>query len=114
MDQNDLRKEDSVYQPEEPNYDQGGSGKNGLAIGSLVLGIISIVLSCTGWGGIVCGIVGIILSSLSKKQYGKSGLATGGMVCSIIGIVITVILIIIGIIAGAAGIAMLNELQYLQ
>ncbi|MCI8993611.1 MAG: hypothetical protein HFG80_12985 [Eubacterium sp.] len=85
-----------------------------MGIGSLVLGIVSIVLSCTGYGGIICGIIGIILSNLSKKQNGKTGVATGGMVCSIIGIVISVILLILSFIFGAIGLAMLNDLSSLQ
>lgn len=65
-----------------------------MAVGSLVLGIISIVLSFFGginlFGGIL-GIVGIVLGVLGRKDPAKKGIATGGMVCSIIGTVLSLI-----------------------
>lgn len=42
-----------------------------MAVASLVLGIIALVLSFTGYGawiGLVLGIVGIILGVLAKKE----------------------------------------------
>ncbi len=77
------------------------SGTNTMAIVSLVLGILSIVLSCCYGAGVIFGIVGVILAVLSKKQ-GKSGMGTAGMVCSIIGIVASVIMIILMVIGVAA------------
>ncbi|MCI8500736.1 MAG: hypothetical protein HFJ85_00715 [Oscillospiraceae bacterium] len=66
---------------------------NGLAIGSLILGIFTIVMGCFGWTflygtiiGIITGIVGIILGVKSKKEA-PSGVATGGLITSIIGLV---------------------------
>ncbi len=59
---------------------------NGLAIASLVLGIVSIVFSFIAlyWIGIIVGIVGIVLGVMAKKKN-PSGMATAGLVLSIIG-----------------------------
>ncbi len=65
-------------------------GKN-LATGSLVCGIISVVLSFTGvtvYGpliGLILGIVSIVLSVNSKKQGFNEGIRKAGMVFGIIG-----------------------------
>lgn len=66
---------------------------NILAIVGLVLGILSIVLSCCYGIGILFGIAGIICSALSKKK-GKSGVGTAGLICSIVGTVFSVLMII--------------------
>lgn len=77
-----------------------------LAIVSLVMGILSIVLSCCNtYVGIILAIVGIVLSVISQKNNGKSGMAIAGLVCSIIAIVLSVILIILA----AVGLAILSE-----
>ena len=72
---------------------------NGKAIASLVLGIAGLVLSIFagmafyGWIGTICGIVGLILGIMSKKEN-PSTMATAGIVLSIIalarGIVATI------------------------
>lgn len=55
---------------------------NGLAIASMVLGIVSLILTCilpyVSW---VLAIVGIVLAAIAKKKA-KSGMATAGLVCS--------------------------------
>ena len=75
--------------PQPPMYPQGPvqqPGK-GLAIGSLVCGIVSLVLSWMGGLlGVVAGIVGIILSIQAKKQGFVGGMNTAGLVMSIIGL----------------------------
>lgn len=75
----------------------------GMGIASLVLGIISLVLSCIWYISIPCAVVGIILGVLQNKKN-KIGLATGGIVCSIIGIVLCVLLIVLAVaFVGAVG-----------
>ena len=77
-----------------------------LAIVSLVAGILAIVMACcVTYVGIVLGIVGIVCAVMSKKNSGKSAMATAGLVCSIIAIVLAVVLIILAF----AGLAILNE-----
>lgn len=68
-----------------------------MGVGSLVLGIISIVAAVFGLGipiGAICGIIGIILGVLGKKDPEKAGMAKAGLVCSIIGLILSVIFII--------------------
>ena len=69
----------------------------GMAVGSLVCGIIGLVTSF--WGiGVILAIIAVILGhvhkgNLSKEptKYTGDGLATGGLVCGYITIGITVI-----------------------
>lgn len=64
------------------------SKSNLLTVIALVLGIISIPLSCLyAWVGIVCGIIGLILSVISGR-YEKTGMTLAALICSIIGIVL--------------------------
>ena len=69
----------------------------GMAIASMVLGIVSLVLFCFVYICVPCGIVSIILGGITvaKKKPGK-GMAIAGIVCSIVGIAVYVILTIIG------------------
>lgn len=68
---------------------------NGMAIASLILGIISIVLNCFGysWVGLILGIVGIVLGVNAKKKN-PSGVATAGLVVSIIGTVLCALIFV--------------------
>ena len=76
--------------------------KHGFAVASLVLGILSIVLCCCSYAGIICGILGLIFSILAKKEGNTEGINKAGLVLSIIGVAIFVILIVIGLIIGNA------------
>ena len=76
-------------------YPQPNTGSNGLAIASLVLGIVSLVLvaafSWMLWGsiaGLCVGIVGTILGVMGRKNDTGRTMATAGMILSIIGIAI--------------------------
>ena len=67
-----------------------------MAVASMVLGIVSIVFSFIGglnFVGLVVGIVGLVLVILDKKKA-PSGMATAGIVCSIIGIVLTALVLV--------------------
>lgn len=80
---------------------------NGLAIASMVLGIVSLILTCilpyVSW---VLAIVGIVLAAIVKKKA-KSGMATAGLVCSIIAlavwVVVIILLVVVGVSVGLAG-----------
>lgn len=60
----------------------------GLGIASMVVGIISLALFCTGWVAIICAIVGAVLGGVgmkSAKDAGmKNGMAVAGLTCSIV------------------------------
>lgn len=75
------------------NHSNEGAG---LAIASMVLGIVALVFSCCIYYiSIPCAIVGLILGgvSLAKKQPGK-GMAVAGLVCSIVSLVPTICIIV--------------------
>ena len=79
---------------------------NGMAIASLILGIISIPISCCYGIGLIFGIIAIILGFVSKSKNdpvsGKlSGLALAGIICGAIGCAFSVIMIIIYIAAAS-------------
>lgn len=88
---------------------QGGSQSKGLAIASMVLGIVALVLSCcVPYLPIVLALLAVILGgvSLAKKMGGK-GMAIAGLVCGIIGLVPALIVVI----SGGALIASLSSLM---
>lgn len=69
------------------------SGK-GMAIASLVLGILSLCASAAWWCGGPISIVGLVLGALGVKSQGK-GMAIAGIVLSAIGLVLLVLFRII-------------------
>lgn len=69
----------------------------GLAIASMICGIASLATCYAGRGAItavIVGIVGIILSSVAKKQGYTGKFATLGLIFSIIGIAVGAIVFI--------------------
>ncbi len=79
------------------NNMQPAAPASGLAIASMVLGIVALVTSCFGAAGIVCGILAVILGgcALATKKGGK-GMAIAGLVCGIVALVPSIIVISIG------------------
>ena len=82
-------------EPQYPMYPQPNTGSNGLAIASLVLGIVSLVLvAAFSWMlggsivGLCLGIVGTIPGGMGRKNTTGRTMATAGMILSIIGIAI--------------------------
>lgn len=79
----------------------------GLAVASLVLGIIGLVL-CPGG---LCSLLSMIFGIVSKKKgYNASGLATSGLVLGVIGVTLTIIAAIVLIVGGSALTMYLYEL----
>lgn len=65
-----------------------------MGVASLVLGIIALVAGFLGMGfpvGTVCGLIGIILGALGRRNPERAGIATAGLVCSIIGFIFSII-----------------------
>ncbi len=95
-----------------PQYDgspyNSGGGK-GMAIASMVLGIVSIVLSCSWYIGLISGILAIILGIVYNKKNMRSGMATAGIVCGILGIIFTIVIILVAAsLATALGLSALD------
>lgn len=90
--QNQYTGQPVYQQPVQPQPSKG------LAIASMVLGIVALVLSCcVPYLPVLLSLLAVILGgvSLSKKMGGK-GMAIAGLVCGIIGLVPSVIVIIGG------------------
>ncbi len=65
---------------------------NGLAVASLVLGIVSILLAwipVVGLLGTPMAIIGLVLGLLALRRPGGRGLAIGGLVCAGVSLLIT-------------------------
>ncbi len=85
-----VQTEGQPYNMAQPNnkqyYGEQPNGGAGLAIASMVLGILALVLSCClYYVSVPCAIAGIICAVISMKgnRAGK-GMAIAGLVCSII------------------------------
>ena len=63
---------------------------NGLAIGALVCGIVSLSLTCSGFG-LIPGIIAIILGVRGSKECEKVRMANIGMILGIIGCLVNLI-----------------------
>ena len=72
-----------------PNKNQPESG-NGLAIASMVLGIISVVLCCT-FVNVIAAVLAIIFGAMHLSKESSNAMAISGVVTGIVGIVATII-----------------------
>ena len=75
------------------DFDQGARAPaNGMAIASLVLGIVSILIvwiPVVGLLGTIMAMVGLVLGVLALRKPDSRGLAIGGIVCAGVSLVIT-------------------------
>lgn len=87
----------------------------GLSVAGLVLGICALVIGLiiNSAVGLVCGIVGIILSVMGRKKAKAAGAPTGmgtaGLVCSIIATAIIAVVFLAAIICVSAAEAALGD-----
>ena len=77
----------------------GAGQSQGLAIASLICGILAIFTFCLWILSVPLGLAAIIMgiiarTNASKGQGGGKGLATAGMICGIVGILISVLAIV--------------------
>lgn len=91
--QNNYENNNNNYENNNFNYETNP----GLAIASMVCGILSIVLCCCyGIVGLILGTISIILGLKYKKENGgrSNGQVLAGIICSIIGLVLSTIMLI--------------------
>lgn len=69
----------------------------GKAIAAMITGILSIVLCFWPLGGFALGIIGIILGMQGRKST-KKGMGTAGLVCGIIGVILTALVFILAMV----------------
>ena len=72
---------------------------SGLAIASLVLGIISIPAALTVWIGGICAILAIILGAIAMNAARKGrgvrrGLAMAGLITGLIGLILSIVVFV--------------------
>lgn len=94
----------------------GPSGGNGMAIASMVMGILAVLFCCCLFylsiplsiGGLITGIIAL------KKQYPGKGMAIAGIVTSSVAIVLAIILILAFVLFAATGEldTFMKEFQY--
>lgn len=85
---------DEIYY-DQNSYNSGeeenpNSGKKGFAVTSLILGIVSLVCCCCGFGYITAPISIIFAIIVLVKKYGGKGMAIAGIIMSAICIILLV------------------------
>ena len=85
------------FQEQNPSVQPSSKKADGLAIASLVCGIIAVVMiCCCTYLGVILGIIAIVLGVMSKDEYGnKSTMAKVGVVLGILGAVLSLLWIIL-------------------
>ena len=100
-DRRDEEEEDFDYdRPRQRRRDSGRreGGGIGLAVTSLVLGIVGIPLACCcGLFATPVQVAGAICGGIAMRQSEGKGMAVTGLVLSIIGLVLSVVAIIVGV-----------------
>ncbi len=96
---NQANQQDPYYvssnQPYTPPPRSNRSANNGMSIASMVLGIASIVMCCTGILSLPLGALGLLFAVLTKRK-GKamSGMSIAGMVTSIVGLLLGIFMLV--------------------
>lgn len=72
--------------------------KNNMATASMVMGIVSIVLSCCCFLGVIFAALGLIFACLSKVDEFFTGQAKAGLITSIVGLILSFVFMIVWII----------------
>ena len=97
-----------AQQAYQPTASQPGKG---MAIASMVLGIVSLVF-CWHLIGLICSIVGLSLSVVSKNKGYVGGMRTAGFVKSLIALIISAIIVVVaGIIAAAIYVTFVSQIS---
>ncbi len=76
------------------------TNENAMALASMIIGIISIVVSCCCFGGMVLGSLAVALACLSRVEADFDTHAKAGLICGAVGMVLSIM----------AGIAILQYL----
>lgn len=65
----------------------------GLAVASMVLGIISIIFCALFYVAIPCAIVGLVLGCVYRSKGGKNGMSVAGIACSGSGLALALLIL---------------------
>lgn len=67
----------------------------GWSLASMISGILSVICCCTGYAGIVFGVLAIIFAVISRRNLGYfDGMSVAGLVLGIIGFVLGIAVIV--------------------
>ena len=103
------------YQAPQPPLGGGKEPGHGMAVASLVMGILSLVLWCICLGYIIFAPLGIIFAAVAKKQGSTSGMSTAGLVTSIVSIVTGILYwVVYVLIIGATAIPWMDWMDLLN
>ena len=82
----------------------------GLAIASMVLGIVGLVFTffINGLIGLILGIIGLVLASKSKQLGFTGGMRTAGFVTSLISVILGAVLFVLAAVACVAAIGIMS------
>lgn len=97
----------SEYENNVPQQNGGDVPGKGAATGSLVCGIVSVVMwffGVTTILSLIIGIVGLVLAGKSKKAGFSGGIRTAGFVLSLLGVIFGAV-IFVACVACAGGLA---------
>ena len=95
--ENEYEYVDTTYQTANSQA-QESSQRSGSGVAGMVLGIISLVASLFGFGGLITlatSVVGLVLSIGARKKCKSDGCALAGVITSSIALALSVILLII-------------------
>lgn len=95
---------------------QEEKASEGLAIASLICGILSLVCCCCNLLGLALGIAAIVCAVLAQRR-GSSGMAIAGLVCGIIGclfsMAVLVMVIVLSLNGGVSGYGIQNFYRHM-
>jgi len=88
-----------TYQTPPPN----AQANQGMAIASLICGILSLVTFCGWYLSVPLGVVAIVLGQMAKGKVargegGGGGLAKAGVICGAIGVALSVLITILAVV----------------
>lgn len=102
----------SQYYSSASSQTEAGNGNIGLAVGSMVCGILSIICCCFGFFSLVLSIAAIVLGIISiNGKYDGRGMAIAGIITGGIGALVFVGTLVIGGITGLFSDVM-DEIMY--
>lgn len=74
---------------------QPEKSSDGMAIASMVLGIVSTITCIWFYLSIPCAIIGLVLGCVYRSKGGKSGMSVAGIVCACVGLVLGCLMLFI-------------------
>ncbi len=97
------------YQQESPMDE---SAPTGIAIASMVLGIVSIVFCCFSVIAVACGIIAIVFAKKEEQRGVSNGFIKAGFICGLIGSILGGLYLIYWIFAIVVGIGSASTIPF--